>query len=134
MYSFIKASPYKDVYVSLKLLWCFVSVCLLICVCLAKSSTNNIYVYTLRCMCIVVLTLKIDKRLTLTLQSHSTSPICTNNMLHNFKDVRSCFLRTFSDRSSISQILHHISFLLVNLSFTMPIKLYSNKKLRLNSI
>ena len=52
MYSFIKASPYKDVYVSLKLLWCFDSVCLLICVCLAKSSTNNIYIYTLRCMCI----------------------------------------------------------------------------------
>ena len=46
------------------------------------------------------------------------------------KDVRSCFLRTFLDRSSISQILHHISFLLVNLGFTMPIKLYQNKKLR----
>ena len=30
------------------------------------------------------------------------------------KDVRSCFLRTFLDRSSISQILHNISFLLVN--------------------
>ena len=37
--------------ISLKLLWCFDSVWLLICVCLTKSSTNNIYVYTLRCMC-----------------------------------------------------------------------------------
>ena len=46
-----------------------------------------------------------------------------------FKDVRSCFLRTFLDRSSVSQILHHISFLLVNLGFTMPIKVYWNKKL-----
>ena len=45
------------------------------------------------------------------------------------KDVRSCVLRTFLDRSSISQILHHISFLLVNLGFTMPIKLYWNKKI-----
>ena len=26
----------------------------------------------------------------------------------DFKDVRSCVLRTFLDRSSISQILHHI--------------------------
>ena len=43
------------------------------------------------------------------------------------KDVRSCFLRTFLDRSS--QFLHHISFLLVNLDFTMPIKLYWNKKI-----
>ena len=42
------------------------------------------------------------------------------------KDVRSWFLRTFLDRSSISKILHHISFLLVNLGFTMPIKLYWN--------
>ena len=32
------------------------------------------------------------------------------------------------DRSSISKILQHISFLLVNLGFTMPINLYSNKK------
>ena len=40
------------------------------------------------------------------------------------KDVRSCVLRTFLDRSSISQILHHTSFLLVNLGFTMPIELY----------
>ena len=40
------------------------------------------------------------------------------------EDVRSCFLHTFLDRSSISQFLHHISFLLVNLGFTMPIKLY----------
>ena len=47
-----------------------------------------------------------------------------------FNDVQSCFLRTFLDRSSISKILHHISFLLVNLGFTMPIKLYWNKKLR----
>ena len=39
----------------------------------------------------------------------------------NFKDVRSCLLRTFLDRSSFSQILHHISFLLVDLGFTMPI-------------
>ena len=35
------------------------------------------------------------------------------------------FLRTCLDcRSSISKILHHISFLLVNLGFTMSIKLY----------
>ena len=40
------------------------------------------------------------------------------------KDVRSCVLRTFLDRYSVSQILHHISFRLVNLGFTMPIKLY----------
>ena len=42
-------------------------------------------------------------------------------ILHQGAFVRSCFLRTFFDRSSISQILHHISFLLVNLGFTMPI-------------
>ena len=46
------------------------------------------------------------------------------DILEEVKDVRSCVLRTFLDRSSISQILHHISFLLVNLGFTMPIKLY----------
>ena len=40
------------------------------------------------------------------------------------KDVRSCVLLTYLDRS-ISKILHPISFLLVNLGFTMPVKLYS---------
>ena len=34
------------------------------------------------------------------------------------------FCAHFLDRSSISLFLHHISFLLVNLGFTMPIKLY----------
>ena len=41
------------------------------------------------------------------------------------KDVQSYVLRTFLDRS---KILHHISFLLVNFDFRMPIILYSNKK------
>ena len=52
----------------------------------------------------------------------------------SLKDVRSCVLHTFSDGSFNSKILHHISFLLVNLGFPMPIKLYSIKDLRLNSI
>ena len=47
----------------------------------------------------------------------------------SLKDVRSCVLRTFLDRSSFSKILHHISFLLVNFGLTMSIKLYSNKKI-----
>ena len=46
------------------------------------------------------------------------------------KDVRTCVLHKFSDRSFFSKILHHISFLLVNLGFTMPIKLYSIKDSR----
>ena len=46
-------------------------------------------------------------------------------------DVRSCVLRTFLDRSSrISKILYHISFLLVNLGFAIPIKLLFNLKNR----
>ena len=49
-----------------------------------------------------------------------------------FKDVGSCVLRTLLDRSCISKILHHISFLLVNLGFRMPIRLYSNKKFPCN--
>ena len=36
-------------------------------------------------------------------------------------------MRTFLNRSSISKILHHISFPLINLGLTMPIKLYSIK-------
>ena len=47
----------------------------------------------------------------------------------NLRTYDPAFLRTFLDRSSISQILHHISFLLVNLGFTMPIKLYWIKKI-----
>ena len=46
-------------------------------------------------------------------------------ILQMLKDVRSCVLRTFLDRSFISKILHYISFPLVNLGFIMPIKLYS---------
>ena len=40
----------------------------------------------------------------------------------DLKDVRSCNLHTFLDRS-IFKILHLISFLLVHLGFTMPFKL-----------
>ena len=41
----------------------------------------------------------------------------------DLKDVRSCSLRTFLNRSSISQILHHISFLLVNNNILFPLTL-----------
>ena len=50
------------------------------------------------------------------------------------EDVRSCVLHTFSDGSFNSKILHHISFILVNLGFTMPIKLYSIKDLNCDKI
>ena len=52
----------------------------------------------------------------------------TGNFKAAFKDDRSCGVRTFLDRSSISKILHHNSFLLVNWGFAMPMKLYSNFK------
>ena len=45
------------------------------------------------------------------------------------KYVRFCVLHAFLNRSSISEILQHISFLLVNLGFTMTIKLHSIKKM-----
>ena len=61
-----------------------------------------------------------------------TSGISGTREFHVFNTM--CALTLFLDRSSISKILHHISFLLVNLGFTMPIKLYWNKKLRQNTI
>ena len=44
------------------------------------------------------------------------------------KDVRSCVLRTFFEEIFYFKILHHISFLLVNLGLKMPIKLYVIKQ------
>ena len=44
------------------------------------------------------------------------------NIGADLKDVRSCNLRTFLDRSTISKILHLISFPLVHLGFTNAIQ------------
>ena len=49
-------------------------------------------------------------------------------LLMQFKDFQTLVLCKFLYKSSISKILHHISFLLINLAFRMPINLYSSKK------
>ena len=46
----------------------------------------------------------------------------------NFKDIHFCVLPLFSYEPSISKILRHISILVVNLGFTIPIKQESIKK------